>query len=580
MAGIQSIKVSSKIINADVEFTGAVVRIDEQTIDFGVSNKTIILDNTGDIQTALDELNTAGGGSLYLKAGTYTIASGLTGYSNIRIFGDNSSNTIIDFNSTSSNLSFAGSNLYNTGTITAIAGGVNVTGSGTTWTADMVGRHLFIGTRWYLIAAVTGLTTLILAEGYGDNVTLPASYRIATIIMGVRISELTLKNSTGTALTFTDARDIELENMLFLNNSIGFSLTNISQCNIDALVSVANTSDGYRMTNCGLFNVNALSSQSNGANGATLNNLKTVPFIFSACDGNVGDGFNCTNLSSVVLQVEASGNGGQGVEFVSNCSGNFVTIALFAGNTSDGIKLTATSDGNTIGPNASFTGNGGYGINIANANCDDNIIISPYYAGNASGTLNDSGTGTIIVRGNTYYPGGTDVALADGGTGTSLADPNADRIMFWDDSAGVIDWLIPGTGLVITNKTIDATVLAFKSGTTTKNAADASTTQTIAHGLGVAPKYVRIYAVFAGTFSPTPEFHAETIYDGTTQSSVSVKNGSGPTVSTVTTFTINSANADTGTNGVVTFDATNISIAWTKVGSPTGTFTMLWEVYG
>jgi len=37
-----------------------------------------------------------------------------------------------------------------------------------------------------------------------------------------------------------------------------------------------------------------------------------------------------------------------------------------------------------------------------------------------------------------YTTGGTDVALADGGTGTSLTDPNLDRIMFWDDSAGVV----------------------------------------------------------------------------------------------------------------------------------------------
>lgn len=42
-----------------------------------------------------------------------------------------------------------------------------------------------------------------------------------------------------------------------------------------------------------------------------------------------------------------------------------------------------------------------------------------------------------------YAPAGTDVALADGGTGASLTDPNADRIMFWDDSAGATTWLVP-----------------------------------------------------------------------------------------------------------------------------------------
>jgi hypothetical protein len=56
-----------------------------------------------------------------------------------------------------------------------------------------------------------------------------------------------------------------------------------------------------------------------------------------------------------------------------------------------------------------------------------------------------------------YYAGGTDVALADGGTGASLADPNADSIMFWDDSAGAVSWLTAGSGLTITGTTITAT---------------------------------------------------------------------------------------------------------------------------
>lgn len=55
-----------------------------------------------------------------------------------------------------------------------------------------------------------------------------------------------------------------------------------------------------------------------------------------------------------------------------------------------------------------------------------------------------------------YSPGGTDVALADGGTGASLVDPNADRILFWDDSAGGVTWLEAGTGLSISGTTISA----------------------------------------------------------------------------------------------------------------------------
>jgi len=72
-----------------------------------------------------------------------------------------------------------------------------------------------------------------------------------------------------------------------------------------------------------------------------------------------------------------------------------------------------------------------------------------------------TGVVSIAAQGSDYYaPGGTDVALADGGTGASLVDPGADRILFWDDTAGAVDWLTAGTGLTITGTTLDATPAA------------------------------------------------------------------------------------------------------------------------
>lgn len=67
-----------------------------------------------------------------------------------------------------------------------------------------------------------------------------------------------------------------------------------------------------------------------------------------------------------------------------------------------------------------------------------------------------SGVLSAATAGTDYYaPGGTDVALADGGTGASLTDPNADRILFWDDSAGQVTWLTVGTGLTLTGTTLE-----------------------------------------------------------------------------------------------------------------------------
>jgi len=50
----------------------------------------------------------------------------------------------------------------------------------------------------------------------------------------------------------------------------------------------------------------------------------------------------------------------------------------------------------------------------------------------------------------------------------SLADPDADRVLFWDDSAGALQWLTLGTGLTITDTTIKPSQPQFYPLTTPK----------------------------------------------------------------------------------------------------------------
>jgi hypothetical protein len=67
----------------------------------------------------------------------------------------------------------------------------------------------------------------------------------------------------------------------------------------------------------------------------------------------------------------------------------------------------------------------------------------------------DLASGVTIGGAAIYRAGGTDIPLADGGTGASLADPNADRIMFWDDNPGATAYLALGDSLAITTTTLD-----------------------------------------------------------------------------------------------------------------------------
>lgn len=86
-----------------------------------------------------------------------------------------------------------------------------------------------------------------------------------------------------------------------------------------------------------------------------------------------------------------------------------------------------TSDGFvTVNDGATFTGS----VTVGALNCDTDAVIS----GNVSAA-------NLILNATLTVP----------------ADPNADRILFWDDSAGATAWLTAGSGLSISGTTITAT---------------------------------------------------------------------------------------------------------------------------
>lgn len=84
-----------------------------------------------------------------------------------------------------------------------------------------------------------------------------------------------------------------------------------------------------------------------------------------------------------------------------------------------------------------------------------------------------------------YRANGVDVSMADGGTGASLSDPNDDRLMFWDDSAGSVAWLDP-----ITTNIISGTSLQLASGQYTPTLTDV--TNVASHGTVSDFNYMRV----------------------------------------------------------------------------------------
>ena len=377
--------------NGDAEFNNITIR-----------SKMITISPDRNIQDALDELRDSGGGILSLGTGTYPVSSNINLYSNISIEGSSTSGTTVSFAGPFGFVS-SGISEYTGGAIATISSSVLVFGAGTSWLSNVTTDHqFFIADRWYKIASVASDTMLILSEGYAGPTPVPSTYRAAKIVKDIEFRDFTITGSSGTGIDLNDCRNIFLEDMQISSNNKGITMDNCSEMDMRGIVIVTNTSNGCEFNNCGFANISGLSSVSNGGHGIVLNDCRTFPIQVSASNANTGDGYNITSGVDVILQVETSGNGGEGVELVSGNENVLVTGSVITGNTLDGVKLTGSSDNCRI-VNSKITYNGpsnsGYGIDVNASTCDNTLITNNIFFENGSGEINDSGTSTLI-RGN------------------------------------------------------------------------------------------------------------------------------------------------------------------------------------
>lgn len=116
-----------------------------------------------------------------------------------------------------------------------------------------------------------------------------------------------------------------------------------------------------------------------------------------------------------------------------------------------------------------------------------------------------------------------------------------------------------------------------KTGKTTHDISSAAST-VIAHGLGKLPSFIKVTAIFQ---SATAVSWALTTFSGSTQNSLkwALDSGTGTGIIAGNDFTIYDAIGTKFETGTVTLDATNITIAWAKTSTPTGTFDLVWEAY-
>lgn len=405
---------------------------------FVLGGVIITINKIGDLQSAIDSVNAVGGGIVNLEPGTYNASSSFTYSSNVTVDGNGAA---IDFGGTANNFSATGTNPYSTGTLSVNFNSGSVTGSGTTWTAGMIGQSILIGDYWYTITARSSNTAITISPVFRAPSVSGVTYVIATTVDGIGILNLTLQNNItvplfdyryvngivqdGLFCTISPqgVRGRDSANMNYLNSSCQTCTAGMILNNLPFIV----------INNSGFIDIS-------GGIGLDITGVTNSTIGTFSIQNVVGIGMkitSCSNLSLVNYSIIECTS--YGIEFVSN--NNDIDSAEGYVNTCGGdcIKLTASSNRCTIVA-TSLLNSTGYGINIASSTCNDNKIIAPAFSNNTAGNINDSGTGTFISPQTLSSFIVQDIALSAGTetpNGLISTSDSTGMVLFiaWQDSA-------------------------------------------------------------------------------------------------------------------------------------------------
>jgi len=416
--------------------------------------------------------------------------------------------------------------------------------------------------------AVGGTTGTLQSNTDDDGITLPDGQFYFTLDGNNSQKEHIQCQKTGTALTaiYSVSRQGALASGVVREHRVGCSVVITDFLHIKAMNDLLNGTDSFNAAvplgydgTASITTANQLATKAYvdgvaiaGAPDASatvkgITKLSTAP-VSPTIPIAVGD--NDNRVSPVSLAAVTAGK-------VAALVGSETSIAVGSGNT----FVTETGLQNRLGITVSI------GINTANA-IAMNLTPAPvaYQAGQQfQFALDVSITGAATLNVNSL---GAKAIKKNGSLALVSGDLAANQYYQVIYDGSVFQLLSPTANT-------PTSIPAFKCGTTTKNAADASTIQTIAHGLGVIPKYVRITALATSGVSYWPT--AIAVYNGTTNAGIAtVNNGSGTAEQQFDLTVSGTAGSQTGT---LSFDATNISINWTKSGGPTGSYVLLWEAF-
>ncbi len=409
-------------------------------------------DGTADdvqIQAAIDLIDAAGGGELFLVAGTYTLAATVTVPDNVTISGEGRATILTVANSV--NDSIFENDDTGGGNSNIVFRDFHIAGNDTN-NANTNAHGIFLdNVSNFLIENVTATETY----GYGFHINDSSYGSLKNCRAWDSGNEGGFKGVDATDVTWSNCRSYGHVGA----GGYGYFISNTTGCQFLYCTGNANSDDGLAL----------LLSDNTKITGGSYSN--------STADKGAHITNTCTNTT--ITGVTFSGNTKSGLEAGPDC---VISQCTISDNTENGIWLGG--DNNTVSE-CTISGNGQRGIRSTYYTPNNNQILKNKIFNNGQSGIELENHTNLIISGNIFYD--------DQGT------PTQDYAIETDANCGGPIWIKENifgthqTGILSLAGSND--VVKSNIGYATESGGSSTGTgsqQTIAHGLAVTPTFVTI----------------------------------------------------------------------------------------
>jgi parallel beta-helix repeat protein len=320
------------------------------------------------LQAAIDWANLHGGGTVFIKAGTYVQTSDITLYSNITLLGEDDDTTIIDFNNGNHNL--------------------RIIGTAGTKKTNIELNNLQIKGSVKIDEGAVYLQYVqdvrILGCYFKDNDTGGAGLS-GEIVQELSAEKVRIENcrfnSLVRSISFAAFTNCVLRNCHFQSQPTASELITIGSGSHLIIEGNFFESIRYQAIYCETSPKGVVIYNNTFTTSAGAGHVETIHFDAVTGLKVIGNYIDGNNLATHLISLTSS----------NRCQiiGNYLTKAYF-----DGIYLSA-ADNNILADNVCYS-NGRYGINVSGATCDKNIVLGNQCTANTTGGINNAGTNTDL----------------------------------------------------------------------------------------------------------------------------------------------------------------------------------------